>query len=58
MLTQQNKNRTKQKQLKNMFTTFTVTFMFTKVAATKPSVLVITEYLDACIVSYLAFLGD
>lgn len=45
MLTQQNKTRTKQKQLKNMFTTFTVTFMFTRAVATKPSVHVITEYL-------------
>lgn len=57
MLTKQNKNKRKQKQPKNMFSTFTVTFMLAQVVETNPVAHMITEYLKIFILFQLGNIG-
>lgn len=58
MLTKQNKNK-RQKQLKNVFSTFTMAFMFANVV-TANSVTACDHsiFKDSCLISELVFLGD
>lgn len=57
MLTKQNQTKRKQKQPKNMLSTFTVTFMLAQMVETNPVAHLITEYLKIFISFQLGNIG-